>query len=96
LTQFLHWFHSETGEYVIFDQIPFAGAFPAQDWPAQLLAHDAWTVTLPDDMPAGIYRLQTGLFNVDNEERVPVKDSDDKPVLDNSIILGTVIVNEKQ
>lgn len=91
LTHFLHWFHSETGEYVIFDQIPFAGAFPSQDWSMNLLAHDAWTVTLPNNMPTGTYRVQTGMFT-ENGERVSVTDAEGHPILDNSIVLGTVIV----
>ena len=94
LTHFLHWFHSETGEYVIFDQIPFAGAFPTQDWPKNLLAQDSWTITLPDDMPAGIYRVQTGLFGVASGERIPVTDADGERVLDDSIVLGVVTVKE--
>jgi hypothetical protein len=94
LTQFLHWFNSETGEYIIFDQIPFAGAFPTQDWSANLLANDAWTITLPDDMPTGTYRVQTGMFYIENGERVPVTDSDGNSILDNSIVLGTVLVGK--
>lgn len=95
LSQFLHWFHTDTGKYVIFDQIPFAGAFPTQDWPKGLLAQDSWTITLPADMPAGEYQVHTGMFKVDNDKRVPVTDIDGKAVLDNSIVLGTVMVKGK-
>jgi hypothetical protein len=94
LSHFLHWFNTETGEYVIFDQIPFGGAFPTQDWPASMLVHDAWTVTLPDDMPTGTYRIQTGMFYINSGERVPVVDVDGVRVQDDSIVLGTVVVEK--
>jgi len=95
LTQFLHWFNTDTEKYVIFDQTPFAGAFPTQDWPAGLLAHDSWEITLPDDMPPGTYRVETGMFGVESQERVPVVDAEGNRVQDDSIVLGTVKVDGK-
>lgn len=94
MTQFLHWFHVETGEYVIFDQTPFAGRFPTQDWPAGLFAQDNWEITLPEDMPVGEYRLQTGLFRRDNQERLAANTAQGEAVQDNSIVLGLVTVTE--
>jgi hypothetical protein len=94
MTQFLHWFHVETGKYVIFDQTPFLGRFPTQDWPAGLFAQDDWEIRLPEDMVAGVYRLQTGLFRLDNQERLAVNTAQGDAVQDNSIVLGLVTVNE--
>lgn len=94
MRQFLHWFHEDTGEYILFDQTPFAGRFPTQDWPAGLLARDAWEINLPSDMPVGNYRLQTGLFRLDNQERLAVMTAQNQPVQDNSIVLGYVMVTE--
>jgi hypothetical protein len=94
MTQFLHWFHVETGEYVIFDQTPFAGLFPTEDWPAGLFAQDNWEITLPEDTPAGEYRLQTGLFRLDNQERLAANTAQGEAVQDNSIVLGLVTVTE--
>jgi hypothetical protein len=96
MTQFLHWFHEETGDYVIFDQTPFNGRFPVQDWPAGLFAQDSWAITLAEGMPDGIYRLQTGLFRLDNQERLSVRNAQGEAVTDNSIMLGQVVVtNDK-
>lgn len=92
VTHFLHWFHEETGEFVIFDQIPFAGQFPVQDWEAAMTVRDRWIVTLPDDMAAGSYRLQTGLFQVEDGLRLPVVDAEGKRIMDDSVMVGTVRV----
>lgn len=91
-TQFLHWFNTDTEEFFIFDQIPFAGYFPTQDWVAGMLVQDSWTVTIPDDIPAGTYRVQTGMFELATAERIPVSDSTGTPVTDNSIVLGEVMI----
>jgi hypothetical protein len=82
----------ETENYVIFDQTPFEGRFPTDDWPAGLQAMDSWTVTLPDDMPAGTYRLQTGLYDVVTQERMPVTAAGGTPVQNASIVLGNITV----
>jgi hypothetical protein len=88
LVHFLHLFHVETDEYVIFDQVPFNGQFPTDDWPAGMQVRDSWTVTLPDDMRTGTYRLQTGLYHVQTQERMPVTAADSSPVQNASIVLG--------
>lgn len=93
-TQFLHWFNTETEDFFIFDQVTFAGYFPTQDWVAGMLVQDSWTVTIPDDIPAGTYRVQTGMFELATAERIPVTDSTGTPVTDNSIVLGEVVVEE--
>lgn len=95
LTHFLHWFHEESGEYIIYDQTPRQGTFPTDDWAADMRLYDAWTVTLPDDAPAGTYRLQTGMYDVQTQERMPVNDVNGDPVLDASIVLGTVTITDE-
>ncbi len=92
LTHFLHAFEVETGEYVIFDQTPFDGRFPTDDWPAGMQVMDSWMVTLSDDVPAGTYRLETGLYDVVTQERMPVTTADGTSVQNASIVLGDVTV----
>lgn len=91
-TQFLHWFNTDTEEFFIFDQVPFAGYFPTQDWVAGMLVQDSWTVSIPDDIPAGTYRVQTGMFELATAQRIAVADNTGTPVTDNSIILGEVVI----
>ncbi len=96
LTQFLHLFHQNGEDYTIFDQTPFGGRFPTQDWPRDMQAVDEWTVTLPQDMPPGEYRVHTGMFNVDNQERMPVAGEGGETVPDYSIVLGTLVVEASE
>lgn len=91
-TQFLHWFNIDTEEFFIFDQVPFGGYFPTQDWVAGMLVQDSWTVSIPDDIPAGTYRVQTGMFELATAQRIAVADNTGTPVTDNSIILGEVVI----
>lgn len=93
-THFMHWFNIETGDYIIFDQIPFEGLFPTQDWVAGMRVRDSWAVTLPDDIAPGTYRVQTGMFETQSAERLSVSDSSGLPIQDNSIVPGEITVGE--
>lgn len=93
-TQFLHWINTETEDVFVFDQVPFAGAFPTQDWIEGMLVQDSWTITLPNDMPTGTYRVQMGMLYLGNPDRIPVTDANGAPVQDNSIVLAEVVIGE--
>jgi hypothetical protein len=43
---------------------------------------DERVVPVPDDLPAGNYRLAVGLYRADTGERLPVLDADDRAVGD--------------
>jgi 4-amino-4-deoxy-L-arabinose transferase-like glycosyltransferase len=54
------------------DLPPQAGAAPTTTWlPGEILT-DPYTLSLPSDLPAGNYRLITGLYNAATGERLPV------------------------
>lgn len=54
------------------DSPPQAGAAPTTTWlPGEILT-DSYTLSLPADLPAGPYRLITGLYNPASGERLPV------------------------
>lgn len=96
LTQFVH-VRSVDGEgFFAFDQPPFGGVFPTQDWPANVEMIDHWQVSLPPDLPPGDYTVQTGLYTPETIERVPVLTASGEPVLDNAITLGTITVTDKE
>lgn len=89
LTQFFHLTPAGGGDIVTFDQQPFSGSFPTQDWPANAQFRDEWELTLPDDLAAGDYEVRTGLYDVTTLERAAVTDAG-QPVADNSLVLGTI------
>ena len=95
LTQFFHVVGETEEAFFTFDQKPFNGTFPTNDWPAGIEAVDGWTVTLPDEAPAGEYQIYTGLYDLDTLERSPISENG-QPVQDNSILLGTIQYDPQQ
>ncbi len=92
--QYAHLLQVDGDEYAVFDQELFVGRFPTQDWPSGMAVMDEWTITLPDDLPAGEYNVYTGMYDPVTVERMPVTDNYGQAVQDSSIYLGTVIVGD--
>ncbi|NDJ77664.1 MAG: hypothetical protein GYB65_15540, partial [Chloroflexi bacterium] len=51
---------------------PMSGVLPPGNWLPGLIADDVYTVTLPDDLPPGTYRVAIGLFDSRTGQRYPV------------------------
>lgn len=92
LVHFIHFFHENGEDYFVFDLPPFEGRFPPEDWPANIDMMDEVAVTLPSELPTGIYRVQTGMYELNSKERVPVADANGREVQDFSIYVGTIEV----
>ncbi|RPI97957.1 MAG: hypothetical protein EHM39_08740 [Chloroflexi bacterium] len=92
LTQYLHLVQQGGDGFFVLDQQGFGGTFPFADWPDGVNAMDHWTPVLPAEMPAGSYRVLTGVYQTATVERIPVQDAADQPVRDGSIELGTIAV----
>ncbi len=92
LTQFIHLFHANRSDYWVHDRQPFDSRFPTSDWPPDMTAVDAFSITLPEDLPPGQYQVHTGLYEPVNFDRVPATDAAGQPVVDHSIVLGTITV----
>jgi hypothetical protein len=90
LTQFFHLIPRQSGEPFGFDQQPFAGSFPTDEWPTRVHVTDKWTLDLPDSLPAGTYDAYTGMYDLNTMERAAVIDSEGNAVPDNAIFLGSV------
>jgi len=94
-TQFIHLISVENDQnFQVYDRQPFEGRFPTTDWPPNLTMSDDIRLPLPDDLIPGEYRLLTGLYDLGTGTRVPVRDAQGQPVLDNVIELGTVLIEE--
>jgi hypothetical protein len=52
------------------DLPPVDGTFPTSQWQAGDLVRDPHQLTLPADIPAGSYRLITGMYNITTGERL--------------------------
>lgn len=90
LTHFIHLVDSTSGDFFVFDQLPFGGRLPSDDWPKGLKAVDQWTFELPGDIPVGEYVVYMGMYETSTVIRVPVTDENGAPVQDDVINLGAI------
>ncbi len=86
-TSFVH-LRDETGATVAQrDGQPLDGAYPTSRWQPGEVVIDPITLTLPEELPPGQYKLFTGLYQLDTLARLPVIDDDSG---ENAIFLGEV------
>jgi hypothetical protein len=75
------------------DQVPGEGEAPTTSWlPGEVLA-DRYRLTVPPDLPTGVYLLEAGLYRPDLFKRLPLLDATGNPTADH-VILGEITVGE--
>ncbi len=90
--QFLHIGNEETGAWFVYDQEPLGPRLPTRLWYQGLADSETWLVPLPADLAPGRYSLFTGLYRVEDRERVPAADANGTSWLDNRVAIGTLII----
>ncbi len=70
-----------------YDGQPLAGLYPTSHWQQDEVVIDPISLTLPPNLPAGNYKLYTGLYQLDTLERLPVINDTSG---ENAIFLGEV------
>lgn len=74
-TVFVH-LVNEAGETIAyFDQQPLGGDYPTRFWQVGESIKDVHRLSLPDDLPAGEYHLDVGLYLLESGERLFVADT---------------------
>ncbi|MCY3832178.1 MAG: hypothetical protein OXG85_04115 [Chloroflexi bacterium] len=91
-SQFLHFVHTESGEWWGYDQSPLGPRLPTRLWYAGLADSETWHIPVPSDLAPGRYDVFTGLYRISDQERLPVTDADGTPWLDNRVALGSLII----
>lgn len=71
-TVFLHVIDGNGRVIAQADREPHDGTYPTSVWRAGEIVQDRQSVTLPPDLPAGVYDLKIGLYRRDTGERLPV------------------------
>jgi hypothetical protein len=56
------------------DGLPMAGYSPTRTWEQGDKVEDRRSISLPDSLPPGAYRLTVGFYNPSNGERLPLAD----------------------
>ncbi len=70
------------------DSGPVNGAMPTSQWQVGEIVVDPHLVTIPEGTPPGTYQIRIGLYNA--EGRLPVVDSGETTVQDNSVFISNV------
>jgi 4-amino-4-deoxy-L-arabinose transferase-like glycosyltransferase len=73
------------------DAAPGGGSRPTSTWPEGELIVDRHGLSLPDELGAGPYTLQVGMYLPTTGERLPVRDAAGQPAGD-SVPLGVITV----
>ena len=91
-TQFLHFVHAESGAQWGHDQLPLGARLPMRLWYAGLQDTETWHAPLPADLAPGRYDVYTGLYRLDNMQRLPATNPDGSPAPDNRPRVGSLII----
>ena len=92
-TQFLHFYHDESGQWWGYDQAPLGARLPTRLWYAGLADSETWQVPLPADIESGSYSAYTGLYRQRDMQRLAIADAPANDYLgDGRILLGSLIV----
>ncbi len=92
LIQFLHFFHEESGEYWVVDQMPLGLRLPTRLWYEGLRSSEVWQFTLPADLQPGRYSIYSGLYRLSDMQRLGVTLADGTQPVDARIPLGTILI----
>ena len=69
---------------------PMGGAFPTQLWIPKWIAgqsvNDPYQIKVPDDLPPGEYFIETGMYGMTSQRRVPIIGRDGSLAGDRAIL----------
>lgn len=89
---FVHLLDDEGQVWGQHDKQPQDGVYPTDRWSGGEVVDDDYIIAVPADAPPGEYRLEVGMYNWITGERLTVFDADGMPVLDNHVILESIIL----
>ena len=91
-TQFLHFVHADSGAQWGQDQPPLGPRLPTRLWYAGMEDMETWQVPLPADLAPGRYDVFSGLYRLDDMQRLPATLADGRPAPDNRPRIGSLII----
>ena len=74
------------------DKIPYDGLYPPTRWWPGQIVDDDYAIRIPDDAPAGEYRIAVGMYDWQTGNRLPLRDDAGAP-LDNGQVFLEQTVN---
>ncbi|HUW96598.1 MAG TPA: glycosyltransferase family 39 protein [Anaerolineae bacterium] len=92
-TVFTHLVDAEAQIRAQDDDYPLGGDYPTSFWGMGEVIQDRYELNLPLEVRAGEYEIEVGFYLASSGSRLPVLD-DAGQVLDNRVVLGTVMVTD--
>ena len=94
-TVFTHLIDEEGNVWGQMDSQPLQGDYPTSFWDIGEVIEDEYILAINEDAPAGLYRLEVGMYELATEQRLPVLNADGE-VKDNRILLPLSITVKRQ
>ncbi len=94
-TVFTHLIDEEGNIWGQMDSQPVEGDYPTSFWDIGEIIEDEHILAINEDAPAGLYRLEVGMYELATEQRLPVL-GDDGEVKDDRILLPLNITVKRQ
>jgi hypothetical protein len=69
------------------DSQPLAGQYPTSRWQPGEVVVDEFSLTLPEHLSSGRYRLVTGMYDLATGQRLPATDAAGQPLPDDMVVL---------
>jgi len=85
-TVFTHLIDDEGNIWGQMDSQPLEGDYPTSFWDIGEVIEDGYALAIREDAPAGLYRLEVGMYELTTGQRLPVL-GDDGEAKDNRILL---------
>jgi hypothetical protein len=75
------------------DVWPRDGTYPTSTWPVGKVIGDTYRVPLDADAPPGVYQVEVGIYLLRTMGRLPVLNTDGRPV-DDKLLIEALTVQE--
>lgn len=93
LSTFVHLVDANGQIITQYDGVPLAGRYPTTDWLPREVVTDTVTLSLPQGMSAGAYRLLIGLYDPVSGRREPVE-QDGAPIAEEAVSLSMRVTGD--
>ena len=91
-TTFVHLVNEQGAMVAQSDSIPGKGTLPSTAWAPGEVIPDARSISLPADMPQGVYTLLAGLYDATDGRRLPITDGK-ADAKDNAIVIERIQIS---
>jgi hypothetical protein len=94
-TVFVHLLDGNGALVAQHDSQPQDGQYPTSAWDQGEVVSDRHRLRLPADLPSGDYQVLVGLYSLENDERLPVLDSEGNLAGNSIPLVGLVLADGK-